>query len=238
VSGQPHQDVTATDRQDPAGIGPGAEFTIGRQVTCRDGAAGRLRRVVIDPVRRVVTHLVVEPDNRPGASHLVPVELVDASTDDLTLQCTVAELDALQDAEETQFLAGADGSWGYQREQMLFLPYYGLGGGALGMGALGDAGPTAISVDRVPFGEIEVRRGDHVHASDGDIGRVQGLVVDPTDFRVTHVLLDEGHLWGRKRVAIPFAAVTGVQDGVRLNLSKDQVRDLPPVDLQGDGGAT
>jgi sporulation protein YlmC with PRC-barrel domain len=78
---------------------------------------------------------------------------------------------------------------------------------------------------------VEVHRGDHVHATDGAIGRVQGLVIDPSDHRVTHILLDEGHLWGEKRVAIPISAVTGVKDGVRLNLSKDQVRDLPAVEL-------
>ena len=51
------------------------------------------------------------------------------------------------------------------------------------------------------------------------------------DHHVTHVLLDEGHLWGQKQVAIPISAVTGVEDGVRLNLTKDEVRDLPAVDL-------
>jgi hypothetical protein len=48
---------------------------------------------------------------------------------------------------------------------------------------------------------------------------------------VTHVLLDEGHLWGKKRVAVPFSAVTSVDNGVRLNLAKDQVRDLPAIDV-------
>jgi len=48
---------------------------------------------------------------------------------------------------------------------------------------------------------------------------------------VTHILLDEGHLWGKKRVAIPISAVKDVGAGVRLTLTKDQLRDLPPVDL-------
>jgi hypothetical protein len=48
---------------------------------------------------------------------------------------------------------------------------------------------------------------------------------------VTHVLLDEGHLWGQKRVAIPIGAVKDVDDGVRLSLTMDEVRDLPPIDL-------
>jgi hypothetical protein len=44
------------------------------------------------------------------------------------------------------------------------------------------------------------------------------------------VLLREGHLWGRKTVAIPISAVTGVDAGIRLNLTKEQVGELPPVD--------
>jgi hypothetical protein len=47
--------------------------------------------------------------------------------------------------------------------------------------------------------------------------------------RVTHVLLREGHLWGRKEVAIPISAVAGIQDGIQLNITKQQVEDLPPV---------
>jgi len=78
-----------------------------------------------------------------------------------------------------------------------------------------------------------VAAGDPVHATDGEIGRVQGFLVDSGDHRVTHVLLREGHLWGRKEVAIPVSAVTGVEEGIRLNLTKKQVEDLPPA---GHGG--
>jgi hypothetical protein len=49
---------------------------------------------------------------------------------------------------------------------------------------------------------------------------------------VTHVLLQEGHLWGKKEVAISIGAVTGITDGIRLNLTKDEIADLPPVELK------
>lgn len=92
-----------------------------------------------------------------------------------------------------------------------------------------------ITRDRVPVGEVQVqvqvRRGRHVHAVDGTIGQIKGLVVDRADHQVTHVLLGEGHLWGHKSVAIPVASVADVADGVRINLTKDQVRDLPAIDL-------
>ena len=82
-------------------------------------------------------------------------------------------------------------------------------------------------------GEVGIRRGERVHAVIGQIGRVKGLAVVPPDSVVTHVLLDEGHLWGRKRVAIPIGDVTGIDDdGVAVRLSKDQIKDLPPVDTR------
>jgi len=214
------------------------QFIIGSDVSCSDGSCGELRRVVVDPIARVITHLVVEEKHRQGTGHLVPIDLVDSSGAEIHLRCTRAQFEALEDAEETQFLPGAPGQWGYEQDQMLSLPYYGLGGMGM-MGSLGGMGMGMVSqpitFDRVPAGEVEVRRGEHVHATDGPIGKVQGLVVDPADHHVTHVLLDEGHLWGRKQVAIPIGAVTGVDDGVQLNLTKDEVRDLPPVDLAEPG---
>jgi sporulation protein YlmC with PRC-barrel domain len=220
------------------------EFTIGSAVACSDGACGDLRRVVIDPVARALTHLVVEPSHRPGNGRLVPLDLVESTGKGIQLRCTRTEFEALENAEDTHFLPGATGQWGYGQGQMLSLPYFGLGMGGMGMGGMGlgigmgglgmgamGRGPQEIISDRVPVGEVEVRRGDHVHATDGAIGRVKGLGIDPTDHQVTHVLLDEGHLWGERTVSIPISAVTGVDDGVRLNLTKDQVRDLPPVEL-------
>jgi hypothetical protein len=216
-----------------------AQYTIGVEVTCSDGVCGDLRCVVIDPVARVLTHLVVEPKHRQGQGRLVPIDLVDASAEEICLRCSAAEFDALEEAEETHFLSGAGEPMGYGAGQALAWPYYGLGGGmgGIGMGGMGMAsGPQVIIEDRVPAGEVEVRRGEHVHATDGDIGRVQGLVIDPKDHHVTHVLLQEGHLWGKQEIAIPIGAVKDVAaDGVRLKLAKDEVRDLPPVDLSHDG---
>lgn len=220
--------------------GPSTEFTIGSKVVCVGGVCGELRRVVIDPIARALTHLVVEVPHRQGTGRLVPIALVDSTGKEIRLRCTMPEFDALDEAEETQFLAGATGEWGYGQGQMLSQPYFGLGMAlGLGMGATGvglgttgmDAGPHAVISDRVPVGEVQVRRGDQVHATDGAIGRVRGLVVDPADQHVTHVLLDEGHVWGQKRVAIPIAAVNDIANGVRLDLTKDQVRDLPPVEV-------
>jgi sporulation protein YlmC with PRC-barrel domain len=87
----------------------------------------------------------------------------------------------------------------------------------------------AIVQDVVPRGEEDIDRGQPVHALDGAIGRVEGVRVDP-DHRVTHVLLQEGHLWGRREVVIPASAVTKIEDGIWLDLTKEQVENLPPAE--------
>lgn len=224
------------------------EFKIGTDVICEDGHCGILRRVVVDPVARSVTHLVVGPRYRRSKDLLVPVDLVQAPAPSIRLSCTMAEFDLLPAAEETTTLApGATEPWqtGFEdpfadeADAELSLPYYELRTEGMGKGIGGvSRGSTAppprtISYERVPTGEIQLRRAEQVQASDGPIGRVQGLVIHPEDHHVTHVLLAEGHLFGEKQVAIPIEAVKGGEgDHVRLTLTRDQVRDLPPVDIE------
>ncbi len=206
-------------------------FMIGASVRCADGACGEVTRVVIDPVTRELTHLVVEPAGRQGLGRLVPLGLADAASGEIQLRCTIAEFEKLDAAEETQFVPGTKGYAAYGPEQVLSWPWLSLGGSATVEGDSVAGVSETVTYDTVPLGEVEVRRGDRVHATDGDIGHVEGLVIDPRNHHVTHVLLQEGHLWGRKEVAIPISAVSGADDGIRLNLTKDGVRDLPPVDI-------
>jgi sporulation protein YlmC with PRC-barrel domain len=210
-------------------------FTIGADASCTDGVCGEVTRVVVDPVARAVTHLVVEPKHRHGPGRLVPLDLVDATAGEVRLRCTLADFEKLEPAEETQFLPGTPGYPGYDPDQVLFWAYYDLGVGPGMAGSMVNVSET-VTYDSVPLGEVEVRRGEHVHATDGEIGLVQGLVIDRRSHHVTHVLLQEGHLWGRKEVAIPISAVTGAGDGIRLNITKQQVRDLPPVDIDHPNG--
>lgn len=207
------------------------EFDIGSEVVCSDGVCGELTRVVIDPVARAITHLVVAPRHRQGGSRLVPVDRVASTDKQIRLTCTKSEFEGFDDAEETEFLPSTGGQFGYGHGQLVSWPYFRLSVGGGGLSGTRQGGPYVETYDQVPLGEVEIRRGDHVHAKDGVIGQVQGLVIEPTDHHVTHFLLQEGHLWGHKRVAIPISAVTRVGDGVRVNLTKKEVRDLPPVEV-------
>lgn len=213
-------------------------FSIRSVVNCEDGKCGELRRVVIDSSKHLITHLVVEPEHRKNKGQLVPMELVEAiSAQEIRLRCTLAQFEALDDEEETDVRREARFDWEDKRAQALpvgFFRYLGprvLDSDGLGTGLM-PTGPLGLTEENIPDAEGEVWRGQHVHASDGPIGHVQGLVIDSRD-QVTHVLLGEGHLWGKKEVAIPISAVKFVvDDGVYLNLTKREVGNLPPVDLE------
>ena len=206
-----------------------ARFVIGAEVSCTDGACGEVRRVVVDPVAEAVTHLVVGPEHPHGLGRLVPVGLIGATAGEIRLRCTLAEFARLSWAKETHFLPKSGVYPGYAAGQVFSWPYYGVGArvAPFHMGNL----QQIVTYDSVPLGEVEIRRGDRVHATDGDIGLVQGLVINPGSHHVTHVLLQEGHLWGRRQVAIPVSSVASTGDGIQLKITKQEVRDLPQVDI-------
>jgi sporulation protein YlmC with PRC-barrel domain len=206
------------------------EYDVGSEVACTDGLCGELQRLIVDPVAQAVTHLVVEPRHEATGGRLVPIDHVVSSGEVVRLDCTRAQFDGFEEAEESEFIPSVSEDLGYQPGQASSWPFYKLYIGRSGI-ASRSLGAHESVYDHVPLGEVEVRRGDSVHATDGEIGRVHGLIIDPRDHHVTHFLLEQGHLWGHKTVAIPISAVSRVGDGVRLTLSKDQVRDLPPVEL-------
>jgi sporulation protein YlmC with PRC-barrel domain len=203
-----------------------------KPVLCEDDEVGKLADLVVDPVAKRVTHLVVKSKHGAGMSHLVPIELVETSEQvgGIVLTCSRAELDALPPVEEFAYLrlgeaATNDPAWDVGVSDVLALPYYDSTGLAGPVEAVGDMG---VVYDRVPKGEVELRRSSRVMASDGNyLGDVDGFLVDDGD-HITHFVLERGHLWGRREVTVPIGAVESVQsDVVTLKLSKDEVGDLP-----------
>jgi hypothetical protein len=77
-----------------------------------DGAYGELTRVVVDPVRRTLTHLLVEARHRQGNGRLVPIDLVRSAEAEIMLGCTTAQFNALEGS-----LPGASGEWDYQHSR-------------------------------------------------------------------------------------------------------------------------
>jgi len=223
-----------TAGQDPIIDAVATYFTLGARASCSDGVCGEVIRTILDPDTRAVTHLVIEPRHHRAAGRLVPMELVEAGADGIRLRCRLAEFDQLDPAEEIELVEGVDYGGGYGPQGSVLgygdVGSLGVGPSASGMGigmSLGHHRPT-ITSDNVPEGESEVADHERIHAVDGEIGQLKGFAVDPAGHSVTHVLLREGHLWGRREVAIPVSAVASLDDGIWLNITKKQVGELPP----------
>jgi hypothetical protein len=86
----------------------GNRTRIGAGASCTDGACGQVSRIIVNPLAREITHLVVDPRHQYGPGRLVPVDLVDATTGQIRLRCTLAEFQALRPAEETEVVPGLD----------------------------------------------------------------------------------------------------------------------------------
>jgi sporulation protein YlmC with PRC-barrel domain len=210
-------------------------FRLGADASCTDGACGQVSRIIVNPVTREVTHLAVGPKHQYGLGRLVPVDLVDATTGQIRLRCALAEFQMLRPAQETESGPDLDPTGHGHPDNAPNKVKWAIVGGSVIMQPGGRGEPEApqqVTVDYVPEGEVEVHRELTVCATDDDIGQVQGLVVERGGHHVTHVLLREGHIRGRKEVAIPIGAVTKIGTLlIHLSLTKHQVKDLPPVDI-------
>jgi len=210
-------------------------------VSCADGAFGELADVVIDPTQRRVTHLVVQPRHRHDQARLVPIACAHAETPPdagLVLDYTLAEVSRLEPLQKSAYLRLGeapveDPDWEVGIENILALPYYGSftpGGVGAGASPVGFDDHVSELYDRVPKDKIEVRRASPVISSDGHrLGHVDGFVVDSEE-GITHLVLEHGHLWGKREITIPIGAAATIEnDEVRLSLTEDQVTELPSV---------
>ena len=204
------------------------EIPLNAQVACSDGVCGRSLFVLINPVSELVTHMVVK-ENSSHIEFIVPVEVVSESTADrVQLRCSKAELEQMDPFVKTRFIE--------ERLPESNAGFY----GAYGMGYYYYAPyvtpekivQVPIKERQVPPGELAVRRGTRVEATDGYVGHVDEFVVNPENGHITHLVMREGHLWGQKDVIIPLSAMgeTG-EDTVFLKLDKHQIESLPTFPL-------
>src|SRR5262245_56427353 len=147
---------------------PARELPIDAKVFCTDGEVGRLTDVVVDPVRRRVTHLVVREEALTAREFLVPSERVaESSRAEVRLGCTRDELVGFPEFTQTRYVPAsspeaqaviadwqmtmATASYDPYGYQPLVLPYDVTAGG-----------DVPITEERVPEGELTFSRGARV----------------------------------------------------------------------------
>jgi len=207
------------------------EIPLNAQVECTDGVFGQSQYVIMNPVDEKITHLVVKKSSSPNTEYLVPVDyVIETISDKIRLSCNKSELENMDPFVVTKFI----GEKVFNRN----LEYV---GGMIGMGAyyylpyVTPVTTTKMPVEQlqVPHGELAINRGTRVEAKDGYIGNVDEFVVNPKSEHITHLVMREGHLWGKKDVIIPLSAIQETrEDTVFLKLDKHQVESLPIFTLK------
>jgi hypothetical protein len=189
------------------------DIPIHADVICIDGDAGTSKALIVDPVQRRLTQVVVREHRLAGSERLVPFGLVDETSEDVIwLSCTRDELHGLDDFIEAHFVDVTYAT------PTVGPPY-----------EWSKPVPMVVS-ERIPKGELVLRRRSAVEASDGSVGHVQSLVADTTDDHITHVVLRTHRFLSRQEVAVPETDVERfLPDHVFLRLSRRDVESLPHV---------
>lgn len=207
------------------------EIPLNAKVLCTDGVFGLSVFVLIDPVLDEVTHLVVREDAFPNTEYIVPVEVVSETiAETIQLPCSKAELKKMEPFIKTTYI-----------EERVPERYYNYGGGLYGSGSyyympyvtLDMKMQVPVEHRQIPPGELAVHRGARVEATDGYVGHVDEFVVNPENGHITHLVMREGHLWGRRDVIIPVSAMGDPKENtVYLKIDKRQIEALPNFPLR------
>lgn len=169
----------------------------------------------------------------PHTEYIVPIDFVTETTaDKISLRCSKAEMEMRDPFIKTAFIEekvpdinfGHNGRYGMG--SYYYMPYVTPEKTVF----------ESMKYQQIPAGELAVRRGTHVEATDGYIGKVDEFVINPTNDLITHLVMREGHLWGKKDVIIPISAMdekykASTKDRLFLKLNKLEVESLPTFPL-------
>ena len=200
------------------------DITINLKVQCSDGECGKSTNVILNPICRKVTHVVIEDKSLPdNPTRLVPISKVSETTrDKITLNCTKAELAKMPPFIVTSFIQESASGMAYQSGAAYTFPY-----------VINDTAYDSVQERNIPAEELALYRGMQIEATDSKVGKLDELVLEPKSGEITHLLMREGHWWGKREVSVPVSAVDFCDSQViYLKLDKAAVKDLPAVPVK------
>ena len=93
------------------------------------------------------------------------------------------------------------------------------------------------SQDETHLRSCQTVMGYHVHASDGDIGHVQSMLVDEATWAIRYLVIDTSNWWIGNRVLIPPEWITNLNwtdSSVTVNLTRTTIRNSPRYESTAD----
>ena len=211
-------------------------------VNAKGEKVGEVDRVVIDPKRGEVSHIVVRKGWLLPVDKVIPVGAFTASEDErLLLTPEVSDLKRFPDFIETEFIP-ADA---YERNAlsnpvggaapMYWYPPVGVSPTVSGLGAwgwgsapIGAVYPTQVETEEnIPAGSIALKEGAAVVDPNGKtIGKVEKVITNTDNEQVTHLVLTKG-IFDQKKKLIPANWIRNItEEGVRISVDLKVIDDL------------
>lgn len=198
--------------------------------TTTDQAVGRIDRVVLDPITKAITHVVVRKGFLFTQDKVVPIGLVAEATEErVTLRDDIGDLQALPDFEETHFVVANEHDLphlsGNETQVPSLYPY------PPAFGPSFPSQPVYITrvEENIPEGTVALKEGAKVLAADGkQVGHVEQVLTNASAGRATHFVISKGlFLKERKLVPTAWANIIG-EDEVHLTVGSPFLNELRP----------
>jgi uncharacterized protein YrrD len=197
------------------------DIPMNAEVSCTDGPCGTSNCVILNPITDQVTHIAVEGNSFPYVKRLVPVEKIKETTSDMIqLNCDLYEYVTMPEFIQSEFIIPSPYGGNEEIPTTMLLPY------AMVLGTI------TIEHEQIPPNELAIHRGTPVMAINERVGQVDEFLVEPKSGYITHLVLREGHLWGKKDVSIPVSQIDHIEkDTVYLKIFKQEVEALPTLPI-------
>ena len=195
-------------------------------VECTDGPCGESVTIIVNPVTSQVEFFVVlDKTTKPAVQRLVPMsQVADSTPSKILLKCKIADVQAMDPFIDTQYV---------KVEQMVSHPSYDGYAMPYTTAMSSEVVDSAVETELVPEGALAIHRGTRVEATDGGVGQVGELVMDPVSGKITHFTLQEGNFRGKKQITLPMTTIKRfADDTVYLKLTKHDIGMLPSIPLK------
>jgi sporulation protein YlmC with PRC-barrel domain len=214
----------------------------GSSIDAQDGLIGAVNDFLFDDDTWRIKWLVVDTGNwLPGRQVLIPMAAVETPSSQTSTLRVDMSMERIKNSPGLDF----DQPVSRQFEAKMF-GYYGLdpflGSGLYPMSnamAVPFDAPLAPPSDRPHIPDTDdphlrsmaVITGYHCHATDGDLGFVADLLIDPKDWRIRSLVVDTGTWWPDKRVVVAPASVSKINwldSHINLKMDRAAIKAAPP----------
>ena len=215
------------------------DIPLNAKIVCVDGEYGKSSHIIIEQNSQTITHFVVEISNLlESHKYLVSIEYVVRTTaESVALNCTKKELTAMPSFTQMQFFNPVTYKYealkDFSEDALNYRNSYLMWSDPSLDGDMDtDIFSMPIEAELIPAGEMAVRKGAWVEATDGHIGRVEEFLVDPSDRHITHLVLEEG-LWHKKVLTLPLSEILYMnEDYIYLKLNKQAIKSLTAIPVK------